>query len=74
MVQRMYRKTNKRGIKMMEFRTKQGTTSFNRECICAYTVYVNSQNQRLIDVHINGGSIFTVLAGSTKDFLGWMNE
>tara|TARA_R100000781_G_C4057474_1_gene119856 strand:- start:450 stop:629 length:180 start_codon:yes stop_codon:yes gene_type:complete len=57
---------------MIKFKTRNGMTTFNKECICAYTVYVNDQNQRLVDVHINGGSIFTILAGSTKDFLSWV--
>jgi len=57
---------------MTKFKTRNGMTTFNKECICAYTVYVNDQNQRLVDVHINGGSIFTILAGSTKDFLSWV--
>ena len=59
---------------MTEFKTSNGKTTFNRDCICAYTVYVNDQNQRLVDVHIYGGSIFTILAGSTKDFLSWVKH
>tara|TARA_B100000287_G_scaffold242198_1_gene227661 strand:+ start:141 stop:326 length:186 start_codon:yes stop_codon:yes gene_type:complete len=54
----------------MNFRTRNGITTFYKDAIAAYT----STKHQEIEVHLCSGTIFTVCKEESDKFIRWIKE